>query len=117
MGETYDFELYSVFLYIIISMRIIYILIASIVNLHRGTLDARFIRLGEFKKYLKTINEIIAFAFIIYSFNPFNKTPIITRQIGKVSLFLAAFIGIANVRWNLLLNLVGIHIPFFEEER
>jgi hypothetical protein len=102
------------FLYIAISLKIIYILVAAIVNLHKGSLDSRLIPLRKLKKYIKTTNEIIAFTFIIYVFNPLNKKPVEIVHNEKVSLFLFALIGISNVNWNMVLNLVGVHIPFFE---
>ena len=115
MVRTEEFELYVTFFYIVISLKIIYILIAVISNLHKDSVDSRFVYLRKLKLYLNTINEIISFSFIIYVFNPIiSRKPVVVDQYEKVSLFLFALIGISNVKWNSVLNLVGIHIPFFE---
>ena len=108
-------DLYTMtFFYIVLSIKVLYILVASIVNLHGESLDARMILLSTFKKYLKQIKDILSFAFIVFVFNPFDKKPVEVLHHEKISLFIFALIGIANVKWNVFLNLIGFHIPFFE---
>jgi hypothetical protein len=115
-GTTDESDLYMTFFYIVISMKIIYILIAVIVNLHKDSTDIRFIPMRKLKVCINAINEIISFALIIYLFNPFTKKTGVTvvGPYDKISLFLFALIGLSNVQWNSVLSLVGVHIPFFD---
>ena len=107
--------LYMILFYIALSLKILYIVLSSIGNFIKDSLDTRAIMLSKFtKNYLKQIKDIVAFSFIIYIFNPFNKTTVRVLYNEKVALFIFALIGLANVKWNFLLNLLGIHLPFFE---
>ena len=107
---TGDFNLYVTFVYIVISLKIIYILIAVISNLHKDSIDSRFVYLRKLKINLNMIGEIISFALIIYLFNPFNKKTVVVDHYEKISLFLFGLIGISNVQWKSALNLLGVHI-------
>jgi len=107
---------YLAIIYVLISLKIIYILLGTIASFHKNSIDidTRIVNLGKLKRYIKIFNEIAAYSFIIYFFNPFNKNNVTVDKTEKISLFLFALIGISNVKWNMILNLFGVNIKFFD---
>jgi len=106
------------FLYFLITIKLIYlaiiIAIVGMSSVYKNFSDTRILTLSKIKKWVKIVNELVMYSFILYTFNPFSKAPVVIIQSEKVSLFITALIGLSNVNWNLLLNRFGINIPIVD---